>query len=536
MPTLLAILELVLAVLVHAVLPIQIQNHRFIKAASVRNDPKENEIFFVKGIDYQPGGSSGFSSYGEQDLLSEPSQCARDVYAFQRLGINTVRIYQLNPDLNHDECMTMLNNAGIYVVLDVNSGNFGEHLNRADPKGSYNAYYLSRVFKFIESFKNYPNVLGFFSGNEVINDDQNYAEIDPPFLRALQRDMKQYISRHSNRTIPIGYSAADNTALRLATFKYLQCNSWDGKNISQELEESKSDFYGLNSYQWCSGTSNWESSGYQELQQTFKKAKIPLIFSEYGCNQNSPRTFDEVSQGLYDGLKDSFSGGLIYEFSEETNSYGLVCIDNNDGSLTYKKDFENLAHQFSQLNLPNTKQFQLSGSSISKCDPTEIGNIYKNFGTKDFRIPEQPDEITSMIEQGVADATPGSIIVDYKGPTTLKYQIRDVKGNPIDAKLTWDYANTNNQLEQKMNTPNSILQVTSTLLPNSTTKNSSSLIKTTTTPFKSIDKIASPKELGTTTSLKVTTSRLKKSKAEAPDLQIRAGGIIALIAVLLSIA
>ena len=76
----------------------------------------------------------------------------------------------MNPDVNHDKCMTILNDAGIYVILDVNSGNYGENLNRADPSGTYNGQYLTRVFKFIDAFKNYPNVLGFFSGNEVIND------------------------------------------------------------------------------------------------------------------------------------------------------------------------------------------------------------------------------------------------------------------------------------------------------------------------------------------------------------------------------
>ena len=92
--------------------------------------------------------------------------------------------------------MTILNNAGIYIVLDVNSGQYGENLNRADPSGTYNSQYLTRVFKFIDAFKNYPNVLGFFSGNEVINDENDYAEIDPQYIRAVQRDMKPVSYTH----------------------------------------------------------------------------------------------------------------------------------------------------------------------------------------------------------------------------------------------------------------------------------------------------------------------------------------------------
>lgn len=265
--------------LVSAMFPIHIKNYRFIKPSSATNSDADNEIFFVKGVDYQPGGSSGYDADSDADILSDPEICARDAFTFQQLGINTVRIYSLNPDLNHDKCMTILNDAGIYAILDVNSGNYGENLNRADPSGTYDSLYLSRVFKFIDAFKNYPNVLGFFSGNEVINDEEDYAKIDPPYIRAVQRDMKQYIAKHANRSIPVGYSAADNTELRLATFEYLQCNSLDGKKVNDDLDVSRSDFFGLNTYGWCSGISDWQSSGYDILNSTFDDAVIPLIFS-----------------------------------------------------------------------------------------------------------------------------------------------------------------------------------------------------------------------------------------------------------------
>lgn len=149
-----------LLVVVQAVLPIQIKSYRFIKAGSSRNSSDENEVFFVKGVDYQPGGSSAYDGSSDSDLFSDPEVCARDAFAFQQLGVNTVRIYSLNPDVNHDECMTIFNNAGIYVILDVNSGNYGENLDRSNPSGSYNEQYLRRVFKFIDAFKNYPKRFG----------------------------------------------------------------------------------------------------------------------------------------------------------------------------------------------------------------------------------------------------------------------------------------------------------------------------------------------------------------------------------------
>lgn len=524
------LLALLIAAPVHAILPLQIQNHRFIKARSARNDPDENEIFFVKGIDYQPGGSSGFDAQGTQDVLTDPSVCSRDIFVLQQMGVNTIRIYQLNPNLNHDKCMTMLNNAGIYVILDVNSGNFGEHLNRADPKGSYNAQYLNRVFRLIEAFKNYPNVLGFFSGNEVINDENNYAEIDPPYLRALQRDMKRYLAKHSNRAIPVGYSAADNTALRLATFKYLQCNSLDGYSLSPELQDSCSDFYGLNSYQWCSGSSDWQSSGYGQLVSTFSNASIPLIFSEYGCNKNTPRSFTEVSQGLYKGLADVFSGGLIYEFSEEANSYGVVYINDNDGTIQYKQDLENLAEQYNKLELPRTKQSQLATPSLVKCDSEEIDAIFAGFGTKDFWIPPQSEEVANMIENGVEHASPGSILTDYLAPNTSEYEVKNVKGSPLRAVLTWDIHNTINSFDKPVPSKSFAYNLTRKSI-SSQNSATSSFLQTSKSMPTTRDKHVSSTNPGSTAKNYTT---LNKSNGKAARLQTSSGLFAALAAILLS--
>ncbi|CCE63898.1 hypothetical protein TPHA_0G00620 [Tetrapisispora phaffii CBS 4417] len=434
---------------VNAVLPIHIKDSRFIRPASVDNDPSENTVFFIKGIDYLPGGASGYDASSGKDALTDPEICARDAYAFQQLGINTVRIYSLNPDLNHDKCMTIWNNAGIYVMLDVNAGGYGESLNRADPSGTYNSVYLTRVFKFIDAFKNYPNVLGFFAGNEIINDEKNYATLDPPYIRAVQRDMKQYIKKHANRTIPVGYSAADNTELRLATFDYLQCNVLNGTGVSSILEESRSDFYGLNTYSWCSGTSTWSTSGYDVLNSTFSDTVIPLLFSEYGCNKNSPRTFDEVSEGLYDGLIDVFSGGLVYEFNEEANNYGLVAIDDSTGELTYKDDFVNLQKQFNSVEIPTIYEKDLdAATSTYKCDAAVITSIYESFGVSGFSIPTQPGEISSLIENGVNGNNTGIILTDYSPPTTFSYTIRDTDSSVIStAKITYDSTNMLNAVK-----------------------------------------------------------------------------------------
>lgn len=188
-------------------------------------------------------------------------------------------MYNLDPSINHDQCASLFNAVGIYMILDVNAPTPGESLNRGDPASSYDSDYLTRIFGVVEAFKNYPNTLGFFSGNEVINEQS--TEAVPSYIRAVTRDLKDYISKHSNRTIPVGYSAADVRDVLGDTWAYLGCNEANASS-------SKIDFFGLNSYSWC-GNSSFTTSGYDQLVAQFSNSTIPVFFSEYGCNKVTPR-------------------------------------------------------------------------------------------------------------------------------------------------------------------------------------------------------------------------------------------------------
>lgn len=389
---------LALTPVANAMMPIKVQGKRFIKLSY--NKVGEGEAFFIKGVDYQPGGSSGYSDSSKSDVLSDADACVRDAYALQQLGVNTIRIYTINPAINHDKCMSIFDAAGIYVIIDVNSPLYNESLNRDDPSSSYNYWYMERVFKVIDAFKNYSNLLGFFSGNEVINDESSAKE-DPPYLRAVQRDMKQYIANNANRTIPVGYSAADVVSLRTATWDYFSCN------IDGEEDDSKSDFFGLNSYEWCSGTSDWSSSGYSDVNSTFSNATIPVFFSEYGCNKNTPRTFDEVSEGVFGGLINTLSGGLIYEYSEEAADYGLVDI--TDGDLKMEKDYANLQKQYENVTIPDISESDVKNNTVLTCNAKNIKSAYSSFGAN-FTLPSAPGGVPALIKYGVNNTNIGKMV------------------------------------------------------------------------------------------------------------------------------
>lgn len=69
--------------------------------------------------------------------------------------------------------MSLLASAGIYLILDVNSPRVGESINRYEPWTTYTPEYTSHILKVVENFSGYNNTLGFFAGNEIINDEHS---------------------------------------------------------------------------------------------------------------------------------------------------------------------------------------------------------------------------------------------------------------------------------------------------------------------------------------------------------------------------
>jgi hypothetical protein len=248
-----------------AVNPIEVRGQDFI-------DTVTQKRLMIVGVDYQPGGQAGYKPQEGKDALTDADVCLRDAVVMQKLGVNTIRVYNVDPTLDHSECASIFNAAGIYMILDVNSPLPGESINRAEPWTSYHKDYLTRIFGVVENFKNFPNLLAFFSANEVMN-DLDTAEFNPMYIRAVQRDLKNYIAKHADRPIPVGYSAADVREILEDTWAYMQCEHDDDK--------SRSDFFGLNSYSWCGGDATFQSSGYETLVKMFKDSAIPVFVSSY---------------------------------------------------------------------------------------------------------------------------------------------------------------------------------------------------------------------------------------------------------------
>lgn len=306
------------------------------------------ERFYIRGVDYQPGGSSKAA-----DPLADADGCARDLEYFQDLGINAIRVYTVDNSADHKKCMTMLQDAGIYVILDVNTPK--NSINRADPAPSYNAAYLQSVFATIDAFKDYPNLLGFFAANEVINSENTTTTA--PYVKAVVRDMKTYIKAQASRFIPVGYSAADVAMNRWEQMQYFNCGDDDMARI---------DMFGMNDYSWC-GDSSFTQSGWSANVKQYSSYSVPMFLSEFGCNLVTPRPFSEIKTLYSTQMSSVYSGGLVYEYSQEPSNYGLVEIDGDD--ITKLPDYANLKKAYAAATPPSGDGGALTSTKASTCPP-----------------------------------------------------------------------------------------------------------------------------------------------------------------------
>lgn len=330
--------------------------------------------FYIRGVDYQPGGSSDMS-----DPLADSSTCERDIAEFKKLGVNTVRVYMVDNSVNHDTCMNALADAGIYLILDVNNPLYS--INRASPAASYNDVYLQSIFATIDAFIGYTNTLAFFSGNEVVNDQVN-TTLAAPYVKATTRDMRQYIRERGYRSVPVGYSAADVSQNRQQLADYFNCGT----------DDERSDFFAFNDYSWCD--SSFATSGWDQKVKNFTGYGLPLFLSEYGCITNG-RSFGEVEALMNSEMTGVYSGGVVYQYSDESDNkgYGLVSISGS--SVSQLSDFTAYSTALAANPAPTG-----DGGFTSTTNTQACPSVDSDWLVSDTLLPAIPTGATKYMTEG----------------------------------------------------------------------------------------------------------------------------------------
>lgn len=356
--------------LVQRLAPIEIVGNKFFNS-------KTGKQFFLKGIAYQPSRSTNdvvaflYDGITIIDPMADPRLCKRDLPYLTDLGVNTVRVYSIDTDKDHDECFELFRDAGIYVIADLSEPN--RSVNRDSPNWDTNL--LIRYKTVVDILHKYDNVLGFFAGNEVTNDKTNTNA--SPYVKSSIRDVKLYIKEKNYREIPVGYSTNDDAETREDLATYFACG------------EVSADFYGINMYEWC-GYSSYHTSGYKERTEDFRDYPMPVFFSEFGCNVERPRPFTEVDALFGRMMTDVWSGGLAYMYFEEPNHYGVVKVTPS-GQVAPLPDYYNLRRAYSEVSPKGVtlEEYKKTLKSLSYPKCPEKSSIWK----ASTQLPKLPDQL-----------------------------------------------------------------------------------------------------------------------------------------------
>lgn len=185
------------------------------------------------------------------------------------------------------------------------------------------------------------------------------------------------------------------------------------------------------------GNQNIQTSGYDILIKDYQDYTKPIFFSEYGCNEVMPRKFQEVEAIYSKEMTGVFSGGLVYEFHQEENNYGLIEYD-AEGNVHLRQDFVALKEAFSNLavsydsSLIEKESGGSSGSGLFKSSKvsttsTDCEPLYDNIVTQ----AEVPDlqEVRSLVNTGIVGKKGRFVPISEKDLHT-NYKIYDVNQKP----------------------------------------------------------------------------------------------------------
>lgn len=352
---------------------------------------KDGSQFFIKGVAYQ---------LSPDDPLIDTDQCNRDVGLMKELGANTLRVYHVDAQADHDGCMKTFADAGIYLLVDLDT--FSTYILPEDLYWNNTQY--ERYAEVMDAFHDYDNLLGVFIGNENIA--QKGDSLVAPFLKAAARDMKAYRDAKGYRKFPVGYSAADIKELRPMLQDYLTC----GGNSSEII-----DFYGLNSYSWCD-PSDYKTATYDQLQRYAVDFPVPIFFTETGCIVGGPRTWQDQRAVFSKPMVDQWSGSIAYEWILEENMYGIVSYPagadgavGRSGTPTPKSpDFPNLKSRWAGLHPTGVMKSDYDPDSVSTrpCPSSTAGGWWRVDGN--VALPTLGETMTGVFStKATATSDPG---------------------------------------------------------------------------------------------------------------------------------
>ncbi|KAF2677041.1 carbohydrate-binding module family 43 protein [Lentithecium fluviatile CBS 122367] len=282
----------------------------------------DGKAFIIRGLTYYSPTFGSFSSTQPVDALADGPTCERDLPFFQDLNINVLRIYYINPTLDHSACMKLLSDAGIYVVADVTGAAYDiDAYNPRWHEGLLNSY-----TQVVDSLASFTNLLALSVGGFMSDEDQL------TFVKAATRDVKQHIREKGLREIPIGWVSitwgrtTDTIAEYKEALEFVTCT------------EERADFFGLLMVSGRDTEPCPRAEDVDHFARSFQDSTIPVFSSDTGCwveaQEKDNRTYGYMSEFFKNNATESLSGAIVMTFLPnltQNQSYGLVNVGGANG-------------------------------------------------------------------------------------------------------------------------------------------------------------------------------------------------------------
>ncbi|PJJ07661.1 glucanosyltransferase [Flavobacterium sp. 1] len=320
----------------------------------------ENTRFMVRGIALSATSTLN-NNLNIKDILANDHNnlmVNTIIPQLQLLNANCIRVYQVDPNNQHNLSMASLASAGIYVMVGLaTSENSIKQMT-----GEYSQETFNHAARVVDEFQAYDNTFCFSVGNEVefpgqqasnlntanpntlpsqiVLDTVNLELTVAQAMKSFARDIKFHIAANNYRIIPVGAAMQDGPQSSWGSSNpILYQRGLIGTDIIAQYytaggETDRMDYIGINSYRYVTGSTPPDSA-YLGLGTEVQPLAVPVFLTETGGLGSVARDWKDVnSMYTVSSLYQQLSGQVAFQMLEEGAGYGLYTVGDNNALTT----------------------------------------------------------------------------------------------------------------------------------------------------------------------------------------------------------